>query len=113
MHDAIARHIDRDTASFVHLVFSLNDPAELERLLESAGFGEVTIQQASKEFHLPPAADFLWQYIQCTPLAPAVMGADERRRLALERDAVEGWQPWSHEGGMSYHQDMLVASGRR
>jgi len=113
MHDAIARHIDRDTASFVHLVFSLNDPATLERLLESAGFGEVTIRHASKELRLPPAAEFLWQYIQCTPLAPSIMGVDESRRIALERDAVNGWQPWTDERGMRYDQDMLVASGRR
>lgn len=113
MHDAIARHIDRDAASFVHLVFSLNDPAELRRLFESAGFEEVTVRPAAKEMRLPPAAEFLWQYIYCTPLAPAIMGVDENRRAALERDVVNGWRPWTHEGGMQYQQDMLVASGRR
>jgi hypothetical protein len=113
MHDAVARHIDRETASFVHLVFSLNDPAALERLLELAGFDDVTIRPATKELQLPPAADFLWQYIQCTPLAPSIMTVDENRRMALKRDVVNGWQPWTEERGMRYHQDMLVASGRR
>jgi hypothetical protein len=57
---------------------------------------------------------FLWQYINCTPLAAAIMGVDEARRAALERDVVEGWKPWtSDESGMRYRQDMLVASGRR
>lgn len=113
MHDAIARHIDPGTAAFVHLVFSLGDPAALERLLEHSGFDGVTVHAATKELHLPPAADFLWQYIQSTPLAPSIMGADENRRMALERDVVDGWQPWADGGGMTYHQDMLVASGSR
>ena len=113
MHDAIARHIDPGTAAFVHLVFSLGDPAALERLLEHSGFDGVTVRVATKEFHLPPAADFLWQYIQSTPLAPSIMGADENRRTALEREVVDGWQAWADGGGMTYHQDMLVASGSR
>lgn len=113
MHQAIARHIDPATAAFVHLVFSLGDRAALERLLEHAGFGDVTVRPATKELHLAAAADFLWQYVQSTPLAPSVMGADENRRMALERDVVNGWQAWANGGGMTYHQDMLVASGRR
>ena len=113
MHGAIARHIDPGTAAFVHLVFSLGDRASLERLLDHAGFDDVTVEPSTKEFHLPPAADFLWQYIQSTPLAPSIMGADENRRMALEREVVDGWQPWADGGGMTYQQDMLVASGRR
>lgn len=113
MHAAIARHLDPDTAAFVQLVFSLGDAAELERLLDGAGFHDVGVDARIKTFHLPAAADFLWQYIQATPLAPAIMSADEDRRAALERDVVEGWQPWTGEGGMTYQQEMLVASGRR
>jgi SAM-dependent methyltransferase len=113
MHDAIARHIDPVTAAFVHLVFSLGNRAALERLLEHSGLDDVTVQPATKELHLPPAADFLWQYIRCTPLAASILGADENRRLALERDVVTGWQAWTSGGRMTYQQDMLMASGRR
>ena len=113
MTDAVARHIDPATASFVRLVFSLGDTTELERLLAGAGFEGVTVRLTTKEMHLPPAADFLWQYVQSTPLASAIMGADESRRLALEREVVDGWKPWTVDGGMTYQQEMLVASGRR
>ena len=113
MHDAIARHIDPETAAFVHLVFSLGDQAALERLLEGARFDDVTVRTDTKELHLPAAADFLWQYIQCTPLAPSIMAVDEDRRQALERDVVEGWATWADGGGMSYHHDILIASGGR
>jgi ubiquinone/menaquinone biosynthesis C-methylase UbiE len=113
MHDAIARHIDAATASFVHLVFSLGDRPALERLLDGAGLHDVTVRAETKEMHLPSAADFLWQYIQSTPLAPSIMAADENRRAALERDVVNGWKTWADGDGMTYHQEMLVASGRR
>ena len=113
MHDAIARHIDPGTASFVHLVFSLGDRTALERLLKGAGFVDVIVESATKAFHLPAPADFLWQYVQSTPLAPSIMAGDENRRRALERDVVDGWQPWTTDGGMTYQQEMLVASGRR
>lgn len=113
MHDAIARHVDPGAASFVHLVFSLGDGAALERLLAQAGFDDVAVEPATKAFHLPPAADFLWQYIQSTPLALSIMAVDQDRRAALEREVVDGWQAWADAGGMTYDQDMLVVSGRR
>jgi SAM-dependent methyltransferase len=112
MHDAIGRHIDSDTAAFVHLVFSLHDPETLGQLLALARFEGVTVDVRTKTFHLPPAADFLWQYVQSTPLAPAIMGADVNRRLALERDVVEGWRRWEDAGVMRYAQEMLLASAR-
>ena len=82
-------------------------------MLEHSGFDDVIVQAETKPFHLPAAADFLWQYIQCTPLAPSIMAVDEDRRDALERDVVKGWQAWADGGGMTYYQDMLIASGRR
>jgi ubiquinone/menaquinone biosynthesis C-methylase UbiE len=111
MHAAIARHLDPDTAAFVKLVFSLGDGAELEQLLQRADFHDVTIDARTKTFHLPPAGDFLWQYIQATPLAPSIMAADENRRMALERDVVNGWREWEDAGGIRYEQEMLFASG--
>jgi hypothetical protein len=55
----------------------------------------------------------VWQYIQSTPLAGQVAAADAELRAALERDAVQGWQPWVVKGGMEYEQEIIVAVGRR
>jgi SAM-dependent methyltransferase len=41
LDDVMARHVGPEAAAFVRLVFSLNDPAELERLLRDAGFRDV------------------------------------------------------------------------
>lgn len=111
MHDAIARHVGPDAAGFLRLVFSIHDPEELEALVDRAGFSDVTVRSTNKELRLPAAEDFLWQYIQCTPLGATIMAMDQDRRAALHRDAVEGWRPWAVEDGMVSRQGVLVASG--
>jgi ubiquinone/menaquinone biosynthesis C-methylase UbiE len=113
MQDAMEKNISPDAAAFVRAVFSLDDSRELEQLLQQADFSEVRVLATQKEFRLPPAGDFLWQYIHSTPLSAAVMAMDEHRRDALHRDVVEGWRPWSNENGMSYRQGILIGSGTR
>ena len=100
-------------AEFVRAVFSLNDPAAVERLFRGAGFQDVTVRHFPKTLHLPAARDFLWQYVQCTPLAAQLADADHALLESLERDVVEGWRPWATSGGMTYEQGMIVASARR
>jgi SAM-dependent methyltransferase len=98
---------------FVDTVFSLNDPAEVERLFRDAGFRDATVRRYVKTLRLPAPRDFLWQYVQCTPLAEQVAQADPEVLAALERDVVQGWEPWTVNGGMAYEQEMLVATARR
>jgi ubiquinone/menaquinone biosynthesis C-methylase UbiE len=112
LDQAAARRIP-PAAEFVRAVFSLNDPAEVERLFRGAGFGEVTVRRYAKRLRLPAPRDFLWQYVQCTPLAGEVAGARQEALAGLERDVVDGWQRWVVNGGMEYEQEMLVATARR
>ena len=112
LHDKMARHLPAG-APFVSMVFSLNDTAEIERLFRGAGFRDVSIKSGTKELHLPSPKDFLWQYIQCTPLAGLVAGADPEVLTALERDVVGGWQPWVRDGGLTYQQGMIVTTARK
>ena len=62
---------------------------------------------------LPTARDFLWQDIHCTPLAGLLSSVDAARLAAFEEDVVQGWQPWSDGGGMTYEQGMIVAMARK
>ncbi len=98
---------------FVNTVFSLNDPAEVERLFRDAGFRDVSVRRYTKTLSLPAARDFLWQYMGATPLAGVVAQADQELLAALERDVVQGWEPWKVNGGMAYEQEMIVAVARR
>jgi ubiquinone/menaquinone biosynthesis C-methylase UbiE len=100
-------------AAFVRAVFSLNDTGEVERLFRGAGFRNVTVRQYTRTLRLPAPRDFLWQYVQCTPLAAQLVDADHALLESLERDVVEGWKPWTTGGGMAYEQGMILATARR
>jgi len=113
LDDALSRHIGDEAGAFVRMVFSLNEPAAVEQLFRNAGFRDVTVRTESKWLRLPPANDFLWQYVHCTPLTGLLSHLESSQKAALESDAVRGWRPWSHDGGMAYEQGMIVATARK
>jgi hypothetical protein len=110
---AIARHVIEEASAFVHAVFSMHDPAEMEAVLREAGFEPLAIRPHRKQVQLPAARDFMWQYIYCTPLMALLPQSGNAQTEALERDVVSGWRPWASDGGMRYEQAVLVTSARR
>jgi SAM-dependent methyltransferase len=112
VEQAFARHVP-PAAPFVRMVFSLDDPAELERLFRDAGLRDVVVRRETKEIRLPPARDFLWQYVACSPLSVLLADADPALLGAIERDVVSGWEPWVRDGGLTYEQGMLVLTARK
>ena len=112
LHDAFARHGAASAAAFVHLVFSLHDQREVERLFRRAGFSAVETRSDDKQLRLPQPLEFFWQYVQSTPLA-AALGQDDQLRAAMERDVPAAWQPWVEDDHMTYSQPVLIASGRK
>lgn len=79
----------------------------------TTGFHDVAVRTYSKPLRLPPARDFLWQYVHCTPLTGMLSKLDAARIDALERDVVGGWQPWSDGEGIRCEQGMNVAKARK
>jgi len=112
MDEAIATHINPDLAGFVSGVFSMHDPAILDGLLNGAGFEDVDAREVVKTIHLPAPADFLWQYVNATPMGGFVAQAPEEARAALEREIVERWQPLVDGDGMTYDQPIVFATAR-
>ena len=110
---AIARHVSEEASAFVHAVFSLNDPRELEALLTDAGFASVTTRKDTRTIELPSAREFMWQYIYSTPLMALLPQSGNAQTEALERDVVAGWQPWASGDGLRYEQATLLSNGRR
>ena len=110
---AIARHISKEAAAFVHAVFSLNDPNELQRLLTEAGFTSISTRVHTREIHFPPAREFMWQYIACTPLMTLLPKTGNAQTEALERDVVAQWQRWATEDGMRNEQSCVFSIARR
>ena len=110
---AVARNVSQEASAFVHAVFSVNDPAELRKLLVSAGFDPKQIGPNVRQVQLPAPRDFMWQYIYCTPLMALLPQSGTPQTEALEREVTAGWQPWVNDEGMSLEQAVLVASARR
>lgn len=110
LDEALVRHAGEQAAGFVRVVFSLDDPDEVERLFREAGFDDVAVRVEKKTLRLPAAADFLWQYVHSTPLTGLLTPLDAERKNALERDVVEGWSDWSDDGGMVFDQAIIVAT---
>jgi ubiquinone/menaquinone biosynthesis C-methylase UbiE len=110
---AIARHVSQEAAAFVHAVFSLNDPGELERLLADAGFTSATTRVNAREVQFPPAREFMWQYISCTPLMTLLPKSGNAQTEALEREVVAGWQRWADGGGLRHEQSCLFSIARK
>jgi ubiquinone/menaquinone biosynthesis C-methylase UbiE len=113
LDEMMTRHVGAEAGAFVRMVFSLENPATLERLFRDAGFEDVNVRAYRKELRLPDAREFLWQYVHCTPLTGMLANLEAGRIAALERDVVAGWATWSAGAGMKYEQGMNVATARR
>jgi ubiquinone/menaquinone biosynthesis C-methylase UbiE len=110
---ALADHVSPEAAGFVATVFSLSESSELERLLDGAGFDAISVERRARRLRLPPPAEFLWQYVSSTPLAPALGRLDETARGALARDVVAQWERFAGDDGqMILELDVLLATAR-
>lgn len=109
MTDALARHLGPETASFADLVFSLHDPGEIAGLMRGAGFRQVEVGATTRTLRLPAPRDFLWQYVESTPMAEAAERAGAEIRDALERDVCAGWQAFVAGGSLSLEVGLTTA----
>ncbi|HEX5052108.1 MAG TPA: methyltransferase domain-containing protein [Planctomycetota bacterium] len=112
MAEGLARHIGPEAAGFVKQVFSLSDTAEIGDLVGGAGFEDVSVRSDTRTLHLPAAEQFLWQYVQSTPLAGAVAQVDDERRGALERDVVARWREFAKDRALLLRVGVVVATAR-
>lgn len=94
-------------------VFSLHDACEVRDLVRGAGLTDVEASSSTKTLALPPARDFLWQYVLSTPLAGPVASLDEDRRGSLERDVIDGWRSFEAGGGLHLDLGVTTATARR
>jgi SAM-dependent methyltransferase len=112
MERALVDHISADLGGFVRAVFSLHDPDRVASLLRGAGLTDVTAAVSTATLELGAPAEFLWQYINLTPMGPFVAQAPATAQQAMEHQAISSWQPLIVDGTMSIDQPMVVASGQ-
>ena len=111
--EALGRHIGPDAAQFVRVVFSLHDPSGIDDLIRGAGFQDVRVERRTKILRLPPPEEFLWQYVESTPLSALAAKAGEETRAALERDVVAGLQPFVEAGTLLFRHEPIFATARK
>jgi SAM-dependent methyltransferase len=109
--DALEAHLGAEIASFVNLVFSV-DAQALRELLEGAGFADVAVTATPTSLRLPAPAEFLWQYVHSTPLAPALADIGPDARASLEHDIVDAWLDFVQDGGLAFDVTMLTGIAR-
>jgi SAM-dependent methyltransferase len=109
---SIVDHISPDLGGFVGAVFSMHDPEAVAALLRDCGLREVSARVATATFRLPVPAEFLWQYINLTPMAALVQQAPEPAKAAMEKQFVDGVQPHVVDGVTVVEQPMVIATGR-
>ena len=113
LEQAIVQHISAELGGFVRAVFSVHDPDVVAALLRDAGLDDVDVHVSTATLELGPPAEFLWQYINLTPMGPFVAQASEAAQAAMERQVVEAWAPFVVDGVTPVAQPMVVATGRR
>ena len=113
MAATLGQHVSPESASFVHAVFSLHDVDEIRSLAMGAGFDDVEVRSELVPLHLPPPADFLWQYIHSTPMAAVVGQADQESRDVLERDFSERCRGFVKDGALEGAVRMTTLEARR
>ncbi len=111
LEQALRRHIGPQAGDFVATVFSLHDTDEVRTLLEGAGFTDVQGSSERKTLRVPPAEDFLWQYVNSTPLADAASQLDEQARADLQREVVTGCEPFADDVALILEVDVTSAIG--
>lgn len=109
---AIARHISEQAAGFLRTVFSLSDHNGLKKLLTDAGFSSVSSRVHTREIQLPPAREFVWQYISSTPLMTMLPQLNPAQTEALEHDVDAGWEPWVSGAGPRFEQSCAFSVAR-
>jgi hypothetical protein len=64
-------------------------------------------------FRLAAPAEFLWQYINLTPMAAFIDQAPDDAKAALERQFVDGVQAHVIDGVTVVEQPMVIATANR
>jgi SAM-dependent methyltransferase len=110
----ITDHISPELGAFVPVVFALHDPDALAALCRDAGLHDVTARVYEADLQLPPPAEFLWQYVNLTPMGALVAQAPEPARAAMEADFVAATTPahTTPTGATEVRQPLVLATGR-
>ncbi len=93
--DALERHIGPAAGTIMRAPFGLSDAGELEALVRTAGFQDVTILQRNGTVRFPSVGRFVLSYVAGSPLAGPVSKADDAAREALIADVGKALEKYT------------------
>ena len=112
--DAIlSDHLGPEATAFIETVFSVHDETAVRNMLGEAGFDAAKVNSGPIPLRVAPPADFVWQYVNSTPLAILATNLDEDGRVALEQAIIEQCEPFTDRGSLVMEPRILVATARR
>ncbi len=109
----LGTYLGPDASGFIETVFSVHDPAAVRGMLVHAGFTGVNVELKPVPLRVAPPADFVWQYVNSTPLAALAATLDDDERSALEQAVVQRCEPFTDRGSLVMEPQLLVATARR
>jgi SAM-dependent methyltransferase len=97
----------------LHLSFALADTGRLERLLATAGFGEVSVTQGTREGSFESFDDY-WAPIEegVGSLPQAYLALPDSRRQAVREEVHARLAPFESNGRLVMSVEMLIGAGR-
>jgi ubiquinone/menaquinone biosynthesis C-methylase UbiE len=113
LRDSLERHVSAEAAGFVDLVFSLYDTDEIEQLISSVDFRDVSLQSDMTSLPLPAPGEFLWQYVSSTPLAGVMERVDDQARASLDHDVVTSWHDLKNDGSFTLDVKVTTATAHK
>lgn len=105
--------INPESAAFVTKVFSFHNTEEVKQLLTRSGYKDISVTKYEKTFKLPASKDFLWQYINSTPLSAITAGSDESILTKLENSILSSWSELEVEGKLTDKLSIMVANAKK
>jgi len=109
----LGTHLGPEASRFIQTVFSVHDPTDMQSMLEEAGFTAVDVDLGTIPLRVAPPADFVWQYVNSTPLAALAANLDEEGCVAVEQAVIERCEPFTDRGALVIEPQILVATARR
>lgn len=98
--NAIARHINPDTAAGLGAAFQLSDVNTISDHVHAAAFSDLTTEVAELDLDLPPIAEFVPKHIGATPMGAGYNAASPATQQAILDEMRERLAAYQTETGM-------------
>src|SRR5690606_31717468 len=86
---AVAHHVDSDTAMGLGAAFALSDPTTIQALVAQAGFRDCETTIEEMHLQLPDLRDFVPRHVSATPMAMGFRSATHEQQDAVIQEMVE------------------------